>query len=148
MIPTSRGPLRVAMVSACALPLMGGIETHVHEVSTRLGAAGVDVTVLTTDRSGNLPVEEELPGYRVRRFPAYPRSRELYLAPGLARHLLANQRLRRCPPTGSAHAGRPGGTSRSATSRHPDRADDPHRASPVSTAKFNTPPAAGGCWRR
>jgi len=87
MIPTSRGPLRVAMVSACALPLMGGIETHVHEVSTRLGAAGVDVTVLTTDRSGNLPVEEELPGYRVRRFPAYPRSRELYLAPGLARHL-------------------------------------------------------------
>jgi glycosyltransferase involved in cell wall biosynthesis len=88
MIPTSRGPLRVAMVSACALPLMGGIETHVHEVSTRLGAAGVDVTVLTTDRSGNQPVEEELPGYRVRRWRAYPRSRELYLAPGLARHLL------------------------------------------------------------
>ena len=76
------------MVSACALPLMGGIETHVHEVSTRLGAAGVDVTVLTTDRSGDLPVEQKLPGYRVRRFPAYPRSRELYLAPGLARHLL------------------------------------------------------------
>ena len=88
MIPTSRGPLRVDMVSACALPLMGGIETHVHEVSTRLGAAGVDVTVLTTDRSGDLPVEEKLPGYHLRRFPAYPRSRDYYLAPGLARHLL------------------------------------------------------------
>ena len=88
MMPTTRGPLRVAMVSACTLPMMGGIETHVHEVSTRLGAAGVDVTVLTTDRSGDLPVEEKLPGYRLRRFPAYPRSRELYLAPGLARHLL------------------------------------------------------------
>jgi len=88
MIPTRRGPLRVAMVCARALPLMGGIETHVHEVSTRLGAAGVDVTVLTTDRSGDLPVEEKLPGYRVRRWRAHPRSRDYYLAPGLARHLL------------------------------------------------------------
>ncbi len=76
------------MVSARALPLMGGTETHVHEVCTRLGAAGVDVTVLTTDRSGDLPAEEQLPGYRVRRFRAYPRSRDYYLAPGLARHLL------------------------------------------------------------
>jgi glycosyltransferase involved in cell wall biosynthesis len=88
MIPTHQGPLRVAMVCARALPLMGGIETHVHEVSTRLGAAGVDVTVLTTDRSGDLPVEEKLPGYRVRRWRAYPRSHDYYLAPGLARHLL------------------------------------------------------------
>lgn len=88
MIPTRRGPLRVAMVSANALPVMGGIETHVHEVSTRLGAAGVDVTVVTTDRSGELPVEEKRPGYRVRRWRAYPRSRDYYLAPGLARHLL------------------------------------------------------------
>src|SRR5271156_3743015 len=87
MIPTRR-PLRVAMVSANALPLMGGIETHVHEVSTRLGAAGVDVTVLTTDRSGDLAIEEKPPGYRVRRWRAYPRSRDYYLAPGLARHLL------------------------------------------------------------
>jgi glycosyltransferase involved in cell wall biosynthesis len=87
MIPTRRGPLRVAMVSAFAFPTIGGIATHVHEVSTRLGAAGVDVTVLTTDRSGDLPVEEQLPGCRVRRFRAYPRSRDYYLAPGLARHL-------------------------------------------------------------
>jgi glycosyltransferase involved in cell wall biosynthesis len=76
------------MVSARALPLMGGIETHVHEVSTRLGAAGVDVTVLTTDLSGDLPVEEKLRDYRVRRWRAYPRSRDYFLAPGLARHLL------------------------------------------------------------
>jgi glycosyltransferase involved in cell wall biosynthesis len=76
------------MVSANALPVMGGIETHVHEVSTRLGAAGVDVTVVTTDRSRELPVDEELPGYRVRRWRAYPRSRDYYLAPGLAWHLL------------------------------------------------------------
>lgn len=88
MIPNCQGPLRVAMVCANALPRMGGVETHVHEVSTRLGAAGMHMTVLTTDRSGDLPVEEDFPGYRVRRWRAYPRSRDYYLAPGLARHLL------------------------------------------------------------
>jgi glycosyltransferase involved in cell wall biosynthesis len=85
---TSPGALRIAMVSANALPVMGGIETHIHEVSTRLGAAGLDVTVLTTDRSGALPSEEMLPGYRIRRWGAYPRSRDYHFAPGLARHLL------------------------------------------------------------
>ena len=44
--------LRVGMVTARALPFMGGIETHVHEVSWRLAALGVDVTVLTTDTTG------------------------------------------------------------------------------------------------
>lgn len=86
--PTSKRPLRVAMVSARALPLMGGIETHVHEVSRRLAAAGVDVTVLTTDTSGDLPPDEMVSGYRTRRWPSYPRSRDYYLSPGLGRHLL------------------------------------------------------------
>jgi glycosyltransferase involved in cell wall biosynthesis len=88
MIPLGTRPLRVAMVTASALPRMGGIETHVHEVSTRLGAAGIDVTVLTTDPSGELPRAESADGYRVRRWSAYPRSRDYFLAPGLARHLL------------------------------------------------------------
>ena len=50
--------LRIGMVAARALPFMGGIETHVHEVSRRLAASGVDVTVLTTDTSGKLPRSE------------------------------------------------------------------------------------------
>lgn len=82
-----RTPLRVGMVTARALPLMGGIETHVHEVSCRLAAAGVDVTVVTTDAIGDQPADEMVVGYRVRRFPAYPRSRDYYLSPGLFRHL-------------------------------------------------------------
>jgi glycosyltransferase involved in cell wall biosynthesis len=88
MTPSRQGPLRVAMVTAFAYPLMAGIATHVDEVASRLGAAGVDVTVLTTDRTWELPVEEQLPDYRVRRWRAYPRSRDYYFAPGLARHLL------------------------------------------------------------
>lgn len=75
------------MVAARALPYMGGIETHIHEVSRRLAAAGVQVTVLTTDVSGELPPEETIEGYRVRRWPAYPRSRDYYLSPGLVSHL-------------------------------------------------------------
>jgi len=79
------------MVSANAFPSVGGTETHIHEVSTRLAAAGVDVTVLTTDRAGDMPVDEMFSGYRVRRWSAYPRSRDYYLAPGLARHLLRSE---------------------------------------------------------
>ncbi|MGI9125967.1 MAG: glycosyltransferase family 4 protein [Mycobacterium sp.] len=79
--------LRVAMVAARALPFMGGIETHVHEVCRRLAAAGVDVTVLTTDTSGELPDRETVDGYRIMRWPAYPRSRDYYFSPGLARYL-------------------------------------------------------------
>jgi glycosyltransferase involved in cell wall biosynthesis len=80
--------LRVGMVAARALPFMGGIETHVHEVSRRLVDSGVDVTVLTTDTTGELPRSETMSGYRVLRWPAYPRSRDYYFSPGLIRHLL------------------------------------------------------------
>ena len=83
----TEGTLRVGMVAARALPLMGGIETHIHEVSRRLAVAGVDVTVLTTDTTGELPRSETVSGYRIRRWPAYPRSRDYYLSPGLIRYL-------------------------------------------------------------
>lgn len=75
------------MVTARALPLMGGIETHVHEVSRRLAERGAHVTVLTTDTSGELPAHETNSGYTIRRWPSYPRSRDYYLSPGLISHL-------------------------------------------------------------
>ena len=82
--------LRIAMVTARAVPFMGGIETHVHEVSRRLAASGLDVTVLTTDTTGELPPSETMSGYHVRRWPAYPRSKDYFLSPGLIRHLRAS----------------------------------------------------------
>jgi glycosyltransferase involved in cell wall biosynthesis len=72
------------MVTARSLPLMGGIETHVHEVARRL-AADVDLEVLTTDTTGELPPHEERDGFVVRRFAAHPRSRDYYFSPGLLR---------------------------------------------------------------
>ena len=46
------------MVTPRYLPEMGGVENHVYQVATRLAQAGVQVTVLTTDREGNLPSDE------------------------------------------------------------------------------------------
>jgi glycosyltransferase involved in cell wall biosynthesis len=77
------------MVTARAVPLMGGIETHVDQVARRLADRKFDVTVLTTDVTGKLQPTEERDGVRVRRFPAWPKSKDYYVSPGLL-HDLAN----------------------------------------------------------
>lgn len=76
--------MRVLMVSANYIPVMGGVETHVSEVAPRLVRAGVQLEILTTDRSGLLPEREVVNGVPVRRVAAYPRGRDYYLAPGVA----------------------------------------------------------------
>ena len=73
------------MVSANAYPVMGGVETHIYEVAPRLLRAGFDITILTTDRSGTLARGEEFQGVSVVRIPAWPRSRDYHLAPGILR---------------------------------------------------------------
>ncbi len=74
---------RILMVSANAYPVMGGVETHIHEVAPRVMAAGFDVTILTTDRTGKLPKRETLNGVPGTRVRARPASRDYYLAPGI-----------------------------------------------------------------
>ena len=80
---TGARPLRVLQVTARYFPLMGGVETHVYEVSRRMAASGIDVTVLTSDPSGRLPVREEKDGVHVRRVRAWPAERDYYFAPGV-----------------------------------------------------------------
>ena len=77
--------LRMLMVTPRYWPFMGGVENHVYEVSRRLVRLGVDVTVLTTDPSGQLPSDELLGGIRVRRVRAWPAQRDYYFAPDIAR---------------------------------------------------------------
>jgi len=75
--------LRVLTVTPRYLPEVGGVERHVHEVATRVAAAGCEVTVLTTDRSGELaPADSDGPVV-VRRVPAYPKGRDWLFAPGV-----------------------------------------------------------------
>jgi len=73
--------LRILTVTPRYLPQIGGVERHVHEVATRIAAAGCEVTVLTTDRSGTLRQTDTDGAVRVRRVPAYPRNRDWLLAP-------------------------------------------------------------------
>jgi glycogen synthase len=73
------------MVTPRYFPYMGGVESHVYQVALRLAARGVDVTVLTTDPRGDLPVSEEQVGVHVRRVRAWPAGADWYFAPGLYR---------------------------------------------------------------
>ena len=76
-------PLRVLQVALGYYPYAGGLETHVHEVSRRMAAAGVQVTVLTVDTGRGLPATEEIEGVQVRRVRGWPANREICLAPGI-----------------------------------------------------------------
>ncbi len=73
--------MRILMVAARCAPLIGGIETHIHEVGPRLVKNNHSVDVLTTDAAGDLPAEEEMHGMRVRRVRAWPKNQDLYFAP-------------------------------------------------------------------
>jgi glycosyltransferase involved in cell wall biosynthesis len=75
------GPLRVLMVVYQTVPAMGGVEYHVEQVTRRLAAEGVDITVLATDRDGVLPADECRDGVRIKRVRAWPRERDYFFAP-------------------------------------------------------------------
>jgi glycosyltransferase involved in cell wall biosynthesis len=75
--------LRVMLVASRYFPYIGGLETHVYEVGRRLARAGVEVTVLTTDPSGTLPLVEEIEGAQVRRVRAWPAKKDYYFAPAI-----------------------------------------------------------------
>jgi glycosyltransferase involved in cell wall biosynthesis len=82
-------PLRVLVVTPRFLPDLGGTETHVHEITRRMArVANLDLTVMTTDRSGERAVREELEGFILLRCQAYPRRRDYYFAPGIYQHVL------------------------------------------------------------
>lgn len=79
-------PYRVLQVVQRFAPELGGLETHVAEVTKRLaGTRDIEVTVLTTDRTGALPREDRVNGVRVIRRRSYRRDGEEYFAPGIVR---------------------------------------------------------------
>jgi glycosyltransferase involved in cell wall biosynthesis len=83
--------LRVAMVASRFPPLLGGIETHVDEVSRRMATRGLEVTVLTTDVSGRLLPHEHREGFTIRRFRAGPRGTDLHASPSLVREIASGR---------------------------------------------------------
>jgi glycosyltransferase involved in cell wall biosynthesis len=80
---------RILQVVQRYFPELGGLETHVAEVSRRLAARGdLDLTVLTTDRTGRLPKFDSMDGYPVVRRRSWPRESDYYFSPGLAEVIL------------------------------------------------------------
>jgi glycosyltransferase involved in cell wall biosynthesis len=83
---TSDRPYRVLQVVQRFAPELGGLETHVAEVTKRLAdLPDIEVTVLTTDRTGGLPREDRVNGVRVIRRRSFRRNGEEYFSPGLVR---------------------------------------------------------------
>ncbi|MEP6762295.1 MAG: glycosyltransferase family 4 protein, partial [Sporichthyaceae bacterium] len=74
---------RVLHVTGQFFPVMGGIESHVYEVTRRLPGLGWDCAVLTTDNTHALPRTDEVDGIPVTRVRAWPRRRDWRCAPGL-----------------------------------------------------------------
>jgi glycosyltransferase involved in cell wall biosynthesis len=76
--------LRVLMVTPRYFPLVGGVEHHVAQVARRMSREA-DVTVLTADRTGELPESETIDDVNVVRVRAWPRNRDYYFAFGVRR---------------------------------------------------------------
>lgn len=76
-------PLRVLQVTPHVAPHVGGVETHVREVASRLAAHHIAPSILTADETRRLPRRDELDGVPVMRAPAWPRGRDYLFAPGV-----------------------------------------------------------------
>lgn len=83
--------LHVLMVTPRFLPLVGGVELHVDQIARRLVERELQVTVLTTDTTGELPPAERVDGFDVRRVRAWPSKRDYYFAPDLYREISSSR---------------------------------------------------------
>jgi glycosyltransferase involved in cell wall biosynthesis len=79
--------MRIAQVCPRYRPYIGGVETHVEELSKRLVRLGHEVTVISTDPSGKLPESEVVDGVKVVRFPAFAPGDAYYLSMPLRAHM-------------------------------------------------------------
>jgi glycosyltransferase involved in cell wall biosynthesis len=82
-LPRGRRAFRLLVATPRYLPLLGGVENHVYQVTQRLVRAGVQVTVLTADPGGKLEPFEWMEGVAVWRVRAWPAQRDYYFAPGI-----------------------------------------------------------------
>lgn len=80
----------VAQVCSQYLPYIGGVVSHVKEISERLVQSGLSVEVLSCDVSGKLPKEEEINGVIVRRFSCFAPNKAYYISNQLRKYLKEN----------------------------------------------------------
>ncbi|MDD5472607.1 MAG: glycosyltransferase family 4 protein [Candidatus Methanoperedens sp.] len=73
----------IAMVCHRYYPDLGGIETHVREISERLVHRGFDVEVICTDPTGKYPSNDYHNGVKITRFKSWAPKDAFYFAPQL-----------------------------------------------------------------
>lgn len=72
--------MKIIQVCPRFFPDIGGIETHVYEISKRL-AKDNDVYVYTTDPTGKLPKQEMIEGVNVLRFKSFAPNEAYFFSP-------------------------------------------------------------------
>jgi glycosyltransferase involved in cell wall biosynthesis len=82
--------LSVAQICPRYHPYIGGVETHVKEISERLSKRGIHVEVLTTDPKGDQSSSEEINGVTIRRFKSWAPSESYYFSNELYDYLRKN----------------------------------------------------------
>jgi glycosyltransferase involved in cell wall biosynthesis len=83
--------LKIAQICPRYFPEIGGVETHVKEISERLVKLGYNVDVITTDPTGRLKKEEIINGVKIIRFKAFAPSNAYYFAPQIYFYLKENK---------------------------------------------------------
>ena len=83
--------MRIAQICPRYFPDIGGVETHVKEISERLIKLGHKVDVITTDPTGQWKKEEIINGVKVIRFKAFAPSDAYYFAPQIYFYLKENK---------------------------------------------------------
>lgn len=73
--------MKIAQICPRYSPDIGGVETHVKEISERLVKAGHDVEVITTDPTGKLSKRDVIDGVKVIRFGSFAPGNAYYFAP-------------------------------------------------------------------
>jgi glycosyltransferase involved in cell wall biosynthesis len=76
---------RILFVTPRYFPSVGGVQNHVYQVASRLARLGMDITVLTTNPGGQLPIRENMDGVKIRRVRAWPARQDYYFAPDIYR---------------------------------------------------------------
>jgi len=82
--------MKIAQVCPRYYPYLGGVETHVKEVSEGLVKEGFEMEILTTDPSKRLPKEEAINSVRVKRFKSWAPNEAYYFSKELKKYLMKN----------------------------------------------------------
>lgn len=73
--------MKIAQICPRYSPDIGGVETHVKEISERLVKTGHDVEVITTDPTGKLNKRDMINGVKIIRFRSFAPGNAYYFAP-------------------------------------------------------------------